>query len=83
MAGIKGGEVTLKNVSIFEQLKRDKVRKARYLAQLSSLDPDSAEASGLRAQIDYIDRRLSRWLAHGLFTGILCKGNSDQRQHGE
>jgi hypothetical protein len=76
LAGMQGGKVTLENVSIFEQLKRDKVRKARYLAQLSSLDPDSAEAAGLRAQIDHIDRRLSKWLL-GLSTRILRKGNSD------
>ena len=76
LAGMQGGKVTLENVSIFEQLKCDKVRKARYLAQLSSLDPDSAEAAGLRAQIDYIDRRLSKWLL-GLSTRILRKVNSD------
>jgi hypothetical protein len=75
-AGIQGGKVTLDNVSIFEQLRRDKARKARYLAQLSGLDPYSAEAAGLRAQIDYIDRRLSKWLL-GHFTVISRKVNSD------
>ena len=71
MSGIQGQKVSCYNVNIIEQLRRDKARKANLRAKLATLERSSIEHEQVQAQIDYINRRLVRWLHGRCITSLL------------